>query len=286
MSLSPIKVFISYAWESNDFRRDISDFAQWLQTNGATNIKVTTDHLHDNRPPKQGWPTWMADQIEENDIVLIVCTSSYLKRFRKKEVPGRGRAAIYEGAIITQELINSQTINEKYFPVIPDGGDLGHIPVILQQFFNGHFFPSGNEGILKMILNENPTFDQVRQFFEAESVNDTAKESLANDIQDKINDEIAKEILGQFKLTKENKETKMMSPLQNTIRAYLSLNDYEKLNIIKSIGIDISKLNHHNIIERDKEVFKLINEKQLIASLWNGIHQIKSFGNIENPFKK
>ncbi len=286
MILSPIKVFISYAWESDKLRQDIADLAQWLQTKADGKINVTTDHLHANRPPKVGWPTWMADQIEESDIVLVVCTASYLVRFRKKEKSGKGRGAIYEGAIITQELINSQTINEKFFPIVPDDGDLEHIPTILQQYFNGHFFPSGNEGVLKMILNENPTYDQVRQFFEAESVDDTAKESLANDIQDKINAEIAKEILGQFTSPKGKKEAKMLSPLQNTIRAYLSLNDFDKLNIIKSLGIEIGQLNHDNIIERDKQIFQMIKEKELIGSLWNGINDIKSFGITTNPFIK
>jgi hypothetical protein len=286
MPLSPIKVFISYAWESKPFRRTIAELAQWLQTNGGGKVSVTTDHLYTNRPPKVGWPTWMADQIEESDVVLIVCTPSYLTRFRKKEESGKGRGAIYEGAIITQEIINNQTINEKFFPIVPDKGDIEQIPIILQQYFNGHFFPTGNEGILKMILNDNPTFDQVRQFFEAESVDEAVKESLANDIQDKINDEIAKEILGQFTSPKVKKGSKMLSPLQNTIRAYLNLNDFEKLNIIKSLGIDIANLNHDNIIERDKQIFQLVKENQLMASLWSAINEIKSFGITENPFIK
>ncbi|MBB5439166.1 hypothetical protein HDC92_002853 [Pedobacter sp. AK017] len=284
--MSVINVFISYAWESEKLKKEVADLAQWITTNANGKVLVTTDHLFANRPPKKGWPTWMADQIESSDVVLIVCTPAYLNRFRKKEEPGKGRGAIYEGGIITQELINNQTINEKFFPIIPDDGDIENIPVILQQYFNGHFFPSGNEGILKMILNDNPTFDHVRQFFEASSVDDSVKESIANDIQEKINTEIAKEILSQFTSTLQKKETNMLSPIQNTIRAYLSLNDFDKLKIINSIGIDIGALNHENIIERDKEVFKLVKEKELIASLWNGINEIKSFGNLKNPFIK
>lgn len=284
--MSVIKVFISYAWESDELKKNVADLGQWITTNAIGKVEVVTDHLFTNRPPKVGWPTWMADQIESSHVVLIVCTPAYLNRFRKKEEPRKGRGAIYEGGIITQELINNQTINEKFFPIIPDNGDIENIPVILQQYFNGHFFPSGNDGILKMILNDNPTFDHVRQFFEASSVEDSIKESIANDIQEKINTEIAKEILSQFTSTLQKKETNMLSPIQNTIRAYLSLNDFDKLKIITSIGIDIGILNHENIVERDKEVFKLVKEKGLIASLWNGINEIKSFGNLKNPFIK
>ncbi|UKT65096.1 SEFIR domain-containing protein [Pedobacter mucosus] len=284
--MSVINVFISYAWESEKLKKEVTDLAQWITTNANGKVLVTTDHLFAHRPPKMGWPTWMADQIESSEVVLIVCTPAYLSRFRKKEELGKGRGVIYEGGIITQELINNQTINEKFFPIVPDDGDIENIPVILQQYFNGHFFPSGNEGILKMILNDNPTFDHVRQFFEASSVGEAVKESIANDIQEKINTEIAKEILSQFTFTLQKKETNMLSPIQNTIRAYLSLNDFDKLKIINSIGIDIGALNHENIIERDKEVFKLVKEQELIASLWNCINEIKSFGNLKNPFIK
>ena len=107
MALLPVKVFISYAWESEKLRNDVAALASWLEKNSAGKVKITTDHLFANRPPRMGWPTWMADQIEESDVVLIVCTNSFLARFRKKEEEGRGRGAIYEGAIITQEVINS-----------------------------------------------------------------------------------------------------------------------------------------------------------------------------------
>lgn len=286
MTLPPLKVFISYAWESEELRGDVAALANWLEKKSEGRVKVTTDHLFTNRPPAVGWPTWMADQIEDSDVVLMVCTKSYLTRFRKKEEKGKGRGVVYEGAIITQELINIQTINDKFFPIVPDSGDISHIPTVIQQFFNGHFFPSGNEGILKMVLNENPTYDQIiKQFFEAKSVDDTVKESLANDIQAKINDEIAKEIFDQFVLPKESNDAKMLSPLQTTIRSFLSLNDFDKLKIVKALGIDVSKLNHDNIIERDKQIFKLISEKQLIASLWGALNDVKPFETNDNPFK-
>ena len=284
MTLSPLKVFISYGWESDQLRKDVAVLASWLQENCAGKIVMTTDHLYANCPPRQGWPAWMTEQIEKSDVVLIVCTPSYPKRFTKQEELGKGRNATYEGSIITQELINSQNANDKFFPIVPDGGDLENIPNFLQQFFNGHFFPSGNNGILKMILNDNPTYEQIIAFSEAESVDEVVKESLFHDFQDKINDEIAKEILDQFVQPKNSKEVKMLSPLQNTIRAFLSLNDFDKLSIVKGLGIDIAQLNHENVIERDKQIFRLINEQQLIAPLWNAINEIKSFGITNNPF--
>jgi hypothetical protein len=287
MSL-PIKVFISYAWESEDFRKEVATLAHWLQTNGDGKITVVTDHLYTHRAPNVGWPTWMANQIEDSDVVLIICTKAYHDRFRKKEAKGKGRGAIYEGAIITQELVNAQTINDKFFPILPDGGDLENIPLILQQYFNGQFFSSGNDSILKMVLNDNPTYDQsIRQFFEAESVETSVKESLADDIQNQINAEIIKEIVGQFKLPKVKKELNMLSPLQNTVRAFLGLNDFDKLKIVKDIGIDLANLNHDNIVERDKQIFKIVNDKKLIAPLWNALNELKAFGNpTNNPFTK
>jgi hypothetical protein len=285
MSGAPLKVFISYAWESQEIKQAVWSLAQWLTEQAGDRLKVTTDYLYANRPPKKGWPTWMADQIEESDVVLIVCSQAYKLRFRKKEELGKGRGAIYEGAVINQELLNNQTINEKFFPILPDKGELDHIPTILQQFFNGHFFPSGNENILKMILNENPKLEQVKQFFEANSINDEFKESLANDIQDRINAEITKEILDQFNVTKDRKEAYMLSPVQKTITAYINLNDFDKLSLMKVLGVDINQLNHENVFERDKQFFQLVREQSLMEPLWEAINKINPFDQKHNPFK-
>lgn len=149
-----IKVFISYAWESPSFRIEIKKLADWLNSEGGGRIKVITDHDHKVKPPKLGWPVWMENSIEEADIVLVVCTSKYIQRFRKKEKKkGAGKGVTWEGAIITSHLYNLRGENEKFYPIIPDGGKIKDIPVVLQAYDQGISFPSGKNQILELILN-------------------------------------------------------------------------------------------------------------------------------------
>lgn len=43
--------------------------------------------------------------------------------------------------------------NTKFFPILPDGdGREADIPTTLKGWWNGHRFPSGNKGILRMIF--------------------------------------------------------------------------------------------------------------------------------------
>lgn len=286
--VEPLKVFISYAWEPEPFREKVGQLAAWLTQNSNDKIIVTTDHLFANRAPKEGWPIWMLNQIEESDIVLVVCSPLYHARFKKKESnPEKGKGVIYEGTIITQQIFNCQASNEKFFPILPDDGKIDNVPTILQPFFNGHRFPGGNDGVLKLILNDNPTYDNyIKPFFEAESIDEGVKEALAVSFQEDIINEIEREILDDFVQPNIRKGKSMQSILQSTIRAFLTLSDIDKLKIIRKIGIDITKLNDHNTIERDKEIFKIISSQKLIDQLWDEIHAIKPFSTNLNPFKK
>ena len=62
----------------------------------------------------------------------MVCTEIYERRFKKREAPGKGLGATWEGAVITQELYESQGRNEKFIPVVFCQDDLPHRPIILR----------------------------------------------------------------------------------------------------------------------------------------------------------
>jgi hypothetical protein len=70
-----------------------------------------------NGSPQQGWPRWMLDQLDAADSVLVVCTETYYRRFRGHEVPGKGKGADWEGALITQEIYHSRSRTLKFLPV-------------------------------------------------------------------------------------------------------------------------------------------------------------------------
>lgn len=169
-----IRVFISYAHESNLFKEQINHLSTWLNTSAKGKLIVESDYKYTYKAPPKGWQTWMEDQLEESHIVLVVCTPKYLSRFRKREQKGFGRGAIFEGAIITQELYDSQCVNEKFVPIIPDEGSELDIPNILKPFFTYLSFPSKNDKILKCILNEKPAevdFAELSKSFETKPSN-------------------------------------------------------------------------------------------------------------------
>lgn len=146
------QVFISYAHESTAFRQTVKELAEYLRVQG---IRVITDHPYENRAPQEGWRTWMLHQVEDADLVLVVCSPKYKVSFEKRdaELPeGFGRT--WEAAVITHELYFSKLQNAKYIPILPDGGSFGDVPTHLSEFSNGLRFPSQNERIFRAITEE------------------------------------------------------------------------------------------------------------------------------------
>lgn len=146
--MSKHTVFISYAHEG-DLQERVKDLADWLSHRG---IDVITDHLHANRPPKEGWQTWMQHSIEDSDVVLAVCTARYKALFEKRPVADSGGAGVsFEGVLLLQEMYDRKQINDRIYPILPDNGSHDDVPQVLKPFNNGHHFPSGNDGILALI---------------------------------------------------------------------------------------------------------------------------------------
>ena len=144
-------VFISYAHEGDLVER-VALLAKWLTENG---IQVITDHPYKNRPPEKGWRAWMQHNIEDADLVLLVCSERYKKLFEKREtVDGGGFGVTWESAIITTDLYHTRLTNTRFFPILPDDGDHSHVPSVLTDWHNNHRFPSGNNRILALIRDE------------------------------------------------------------------------------------------------------------------------------------
>jgi hypothetical protein len=160
------KVFISYAHESEALRASVKDLADWLGERGCT---VVTDHRFINRPPAEGWQIWMLKCIDEAQSVLVVCTPKLKARYEKAAPPDEGFGATYEGAIVTQHIYDRAMRNTKFFPILPDGGNGEDIPTTLRPWSNGHRFPSGQERILALALDEQGNVGTAQPLFAAAS---------------------------------------------------------------------------------------------------------------------
>src|SRR5947208_3035736 len=118
----PVTVFISYSWDSDEFKQSVVDLAMWLQTAGQERLNIEIDYKYSITPPEEGWQSWMVKTITESDVVLVVCTANYAAKFSKREkIPTSGKGVRLEGAIITQEIYNNFQQNKKFFPIVPDG---------------------------------------------------------------------------------------------------------------------------------------------------------------------
>ena len=127
------RVFISYSHDSPEHRARVLALSDRLRDGGLDGMGGI-DCLIDQyeMAPDIGWPTWCDRQIEKSKFVLVVCTPTYLKRFKKEEQPGTGLGVTFEGHVITQELYNGQGRNTKFIPIVFDPQDRASVPVTLQ----------------------------------------------------------------------------------------------------------------------------------------------------------
>jgi len=122
------KVFISYSHDTSEHKSDILALASRLRNDG---IDCEIDQFINGAPP-EGWIRWMERQIEWAEFVLVVCTESYLQRFKGEDRLG-GRGVNFEGLLISQTLYDDFLENTKFLPVIPEHGSIDHVPLILKR---------------------------------------------------------------------------------------------------------------------------------------------------------
>ncbi|MES2654584.1 MAG: SEFIR domain-containing protein [Bacteroidota bacterium] len=273
-----LKIFISYAWESDDLKQQVWKLAEWLHNNCNGCLEIEIDQLYANAPPTDGWQVWMAKQVIHSDKVLIVCTENYKKRFEKEEKnEGVGLGVHAEGSIITTQLYQNQQKNGKFFPIIPSGGDRANIPFVLTPWDSGHNFPDGKQNILKLLLGENPTFSKHK------SNEAVVKEIVALKAEAEPLILQREEIVENIIALTINEKDAMLSPIHITISGFVSLSDVNKMAICKSLGLNISGFEELHPNDRDVEIIKQIKDRDLFSQLWEQIHNIKPFDST-NPF--
>ena len=115
------KVFISYAWESEQHRAWVKALANRLLGDGIEAILDQYDLELGDRLPQ-----FMEQSVRSSDYVLIVCTPAY-KRKADARIGGVG----YEGHIISGELFSGHN-ERKFIPVIKEGSAEESLPAFLK----------------------------------------------------------------------------------------------------------------------------------------------------------
>src|SRR6266446_7013752 len=120
---TPPRVLISYSHDSPAHEVRVLALADRLRADG---IDAMID-LYVQSPP-EGWPAWCDSQIRQSQSVLMVCTTTYLRRVEGNEEPGIGHGVLWEGRLIKQHLYDSGSVSNKFVPVLLADGSPEHIP--------------------------------------------------------------------------------------------------------------------------------------------------------------
>ncbi|HEV3073826.1 MAG TPA: toll/interleukin-1 receptor domain-containing protein [Thermoanaerobaculia bacterium] len=115
------KVFLTYAWESEEHKQWVKDFATRLRS--AAGIEVILDEWE----VRLGEPFahFMEKSVRESDFVICVCTPAYKKRFDDRE-GGTG----FEAHIMTAETLQLSN-QRKFIPLVRTGDPLVSLPTWL-----------------------------------------------------------------------------------------------------------------------------------------------------------
>jgi hypothetical protein len=159
-------VFISYAWESEELKRWVLEFAKHLRSKG---VDVTLDQWHlglgDNRFQ------FMERSVTRSEFVLVICTPTYAERSEE-----RSGGVGYESNIITSR-IAEKAGKQKFIPVLRSGEWPTSVPAWLKfavgcDLSGKPYRPNQFQQLLKTLHRKNtsaPALGPVPVFEEEEA---------------------------------------------------------------------------------------------------------------------
>ncbi len=108
-------VFISYSQDTVPFADKVLSLSNRLRSEG---IDAILDQYEE--APAEGWPRWMENNIDSANYVIVIGSKGYYDKIYGNVEQGKGRGVKWEGNLIYQKLYMSDSINEKFIPVVFD----------------------------------------------------------------------------------------------------------------------------------------------------------------------
>lgn len=105
--MAPPRVFISYAWESDEHRSWVKSLAARLRDDGVESVLDQWELA-----PGDQLPRFMERSVRESDFVLVVCTPKY-----QEKSDGRIGGVGYEGDIMAAEIATGAD-RRKFIPLL------------------------------------------------------------------------------------------------------------------------------------------------------------------------
>jgi len=123
----PIRVFISYAHDSDEHVAAVRDFWVFLRGQG---VDARLDLPAAER--RQEWPSWMLEEVREAGFVLVIASPAYKRRGDGLAAAGEGRGVQFEARLIREFFYRDQFAGvERFLPVLLPGVPVECIPDFL-----------------------------------------------------------------------------------------------------------------------------------------------------------
>lgn len=120
--------FISYLSQLPEHAARVQDLVNRLRAEGIECRLPENTHS-----PSQEQSSWLADQMRDADVVLVVCTEAFAERFHGRRGGGSSEGGTPEGVVLTEELYEAETNKAKFIPVLLSSQDWPHVPCALRK---------------------------------------------------------------------------------------------------------------------------------------------------------
>ena len=123
----PVRVFISYAHESDEHVAVVRDLWVFLRGHGIDAKLDLPAAEH-----RQDWPAWMLEQVRDARFVLVVASPAYKQRSEGQAAADEGRGVQFEAHLIREYFYRDQKAGiERFLPVLLPGVPAECIPDFL-----------------------------------------------------------------------------------------------------------------------------------------------------------
>ncbi|GAA1989880.1 hypothetical protein GCM10009754_80200 [Amycolatopsis minnesotensis] len=124
-------MFVTYARDSPEHQKLVQRFAEFLRTRMGLDMRF--DQWYENK--RRDWSLWALEHLTAAEFILVIASPEYRRRADGAALPGEGRRAQFEAAMLRDDLVEDlHRATERILPVILPGQTIEGIP----GFLNAH----------------------------------------------------------------------------------------------------------------------------------------------------